>query len=206
MELRVFIEIIKMNIKAISFYTFTGVLIGTASFFIIPQKFVSSGSLFVTRQIENNTNEYFSYEGYYAQQTAQFYTNSLSGLVESIDVKSATLEKMNVPVTEYTLRELSRNLKVKKAGPQLINISVKDYTFENAEVRWKSLVDSALESIKKINEKSDPMISVTKVAETPITKEEYRNVFLNAFLGASVGLFFGIFIYLFKNYYYEQRN
>ncbi|OGC49599.1 hypothetical protein A2W32_05520 [candidate division WWE3 bacterium RBG_16_37_10] len=206
MELRVIIEILKRNIKLISLYTLIGVVIGIASFFIIPQKYVSSGSLFVTRQIEKNTNEYFSYEGYYAQQTAQFYTNSLTGLVESIDVKSSTLDKMNVPVTEYTLRELSRNLKVKKTGPQLINISIKGYTFENAAERWKSLVDSTLESIQKINEKSDPMINVSKVAETPITKEEYRNVFLNTILGASVGFFFSLFTYLFKNYYYEQRN
>ena len=203
MEFKVMLEILKKNIRFILMYSFTGALIGITAFFFIPQKYISSGSLFVTRQIEKNITEYFSYEGYYAQQTAQLYTNSLTGLVESVDVKSETLKKMYVPVTEYTLRELSKNLRVKKTGPQLVSIIVKGHSYENSQEMWNSLVNATLESVQKINEKSDPMINVSKVAETPITKEEYRNVFLNVTIGTLVGFCFSFFIYLFKKYINE---
>ena len=115
MELKKITKTIEKNKFFLITASFIGLILGII-FYFLPSKYISSGSFYVSKKTDNSL-EFFTYEGYYAQQSAITYADSVVNLAKSVDIKKDVLEKMNQPINEKNLRELNKSIKIKKAGP-----------------------------------------------------------------------------------------
>jgi len=199
-EIRAILRFIKKNKKAITVSLLAGILLG-CTYFFVPKKFTATGSFFVSRKIDSLLSEsYFKYEGYYSQQTALSYTNSIVALLESTDLTSKSLEKLGTNPTEKNLRKYKNLIKVKKAGPQVITLTVKGNTPEKAEILWNTLSQMLMEETKKVSELGDTNLNITKVSPEPVVKEGFNSLPLDIAAFALVSFTLGTFILSIKEY------
>lgn len=200
MDLYKFLKYVKKDknllIGTILAFTLAGIL----TFYLIPVKYVSSGSLFISRNTNPQQPDHFTYEGYYSQQAALSYTNSIMGLMESEDILAETLQNMQMEVTEENLRKLSRRVATKKSGPQLIELSIKAPSPEEAERIWVLHSGNTIETIEKIKSNGDPQLNINKIRQNPVTKTTYKNLAVNIIVGIIIGTTFGLSLVLAKFY------
>lgn len=200
MELKDFIKVLAKSFKA---QLVVGLIFATAAYisvFIVPPKYKASATLFVTRQAEEVNDSYFTYEGYYAGQTAEKYTDTVLGLLKSLDMKRKALENLGKPFTDADLAKLDKSIVVKRVGPQLIYFSVTSGDSKYAQDIWLLLARSVITQSAKLNVMGDGRLSTDIVDERPIVSEVVRNpiiFFVGAFL---LGSFLVVFIKSFKSY------
>lgn len=176
-------------------------LAGVVSFYVVPVKYLATGTLFVSRETvspELVLPSEFTYEGYYAQQNAANFTATLIGLVESEDVQSAVLTKLNKEVTAKSLFSFKRRVQVKKQAPQLVSVQVKGDTRESAASVWKVLVGEVSSVSQQVTSQDDNQISLILVSEEPVVREQYRNIMINAVIGFGLGLSLSTFFFFLK--------
>jgi len=198
MELRTIIKKIKKYKFSFLASVAVGALLGIGIYFL-PSKYIASGSFYIKRGISNQTG-YFTYEGYYSQQTALSYTNSVIALIESLDVKKMVLDKMKIESTEKNLRWLSRIISVKKTGPQLISVTVKGKTYEQAQTVWNKISETLLVTTFQLNKDSDPNLMVTAVSSQSVVKTTYKSLVLFGAAGALISLTLFSFFTCIKEY------
>jgi capsular polysaccharide biosynthesis protein len=198
MELRTIIKKIKKYKLSLLASLVVGALLGIGIYFL-PPKYVATGSFYIKRGISNQTG-YFTYEGYYSQQTALAYTNSVIALLDSLDVKKMVLDKMKIESTEKNLRWLSRIISVKKTGPQLISVTVKGKTYAQAQTIWNKLSETLLVTTFQLNKDSDPNLMVTAVSSQPVVKTTYKSLVLFGTAGVLLSLTLFSFFICIKEY------
>ena len=198
MELRTVLKKIKKYKLSLLVSVVIGVLLGIGVYFL-PSKYLASGSFYIKRSISNQTS-YFTYEGYYSQQTALAYTNSVIALLDSLDVKKMVLDKIIIEPTERNLRWLSRIISVKKTGPQLISVTVKGKTYEQAQTIWNKISETLLATTFQLNKDSDPNLMVTVVSSQPTVKTTYKSLVLFGTAGALISLTLFSFFICIKEY------
>ena len=178
-----------------------GGVLGFASFKYLPQKYTASGSLLVSRKAQSSGVGAFSYEGYYAQQTARGYAETLIGFLESTDARKKALERLGVAADEINLRQAKRHVRAKKSAPQVVTLEVRRYDAYKAEDYWEALVAEVMEISTDFNNRfGDPLISVNLVDGSPVVYAAYRNVYINTLVGVGLGLTFGLFAVFTKEY------
>src|SRR3990167_6877122 len=90
-----------------------------------PVSYKIYNTFFIDRLSDPNPTQYFTYEGLYSQQTAERFTDSLKGLLESKNVLALALEKAGMENSKITRRQLEKSLTVRKTGPQVLYLEVK---------------------------------------------------------------------------------
>ncbi len=205
MELKEIINTVSKYLKLITAIALIGGLVGTALYYALPKKYYASGSLVIFRTIENGEGRYFTYEGYYGQQTAQAFTNTVAGLLESLEIKRIALEEKDMPVNEQTIRKVSRMIRIKKASPQIITVITTGYTSDEALQLWNSVADNTIGKANEINKTGDPNLQIAKI-DRPVVKEQFSNLWINTLTGISLGLVGGIILSFFINYLKDQKK
>jgi capsular polysaccharide biosynthesis protein len=162
-------------------------VVGVLAYFVVPQKYEATGTLFVARKIDEGP-DFFTYEGYYASQSAQSYTPTVIGLLKSDAVKGEVLKDLSVMIDARALRELGRVIDAKKQAPQLIQVTVKNMGSVSPEVVWNSLVENTVTTSQALSSKSDPSLVVIRVNEEPIVRESFSSLYLNAAVGFLLGV------------------
>ncbi|MBW6441327.1 hypothetical protein K0B04_00235 [Patescibacteria group bacterium] len=175
-------------------------LVAGVIFYVLPTNYYSSGSFFVKRKIDPS-NDFFAYEGYYAQQSALSYTNSLTALAESPDVKKELLENMGEEVNNQNIRKINNAVKVKKTGPQMILITVKGKDYEISRDIWKKLANTLVQKSTEINKNGDENLSVSLVSQEPLVKEGYKNIYIFTLAGILLATSLGILVISVKEYF-----
>jgi capsular polysaccharide biosynthesis protein len=195
MELSEIFEEIADNWRFVLIVTLLSGLIGVISFYLIPTKYIASGSLFISHDVDLVKRSEFTYEGSYARQTSEKYAETVIGLLESVDVRKRALDNLNGMPTQVTLRKAKKATRIKEAAPQLINLTVKGRSIDYAKALWSSLVQETILISDGINDtQGDSQLHISVVEGAPIVYEAYTNVFLNlgigVFLGASLSVLF----------------
>lgn len=198
MELKRLIKAISKNKKTLIKYGIAGLVLGIAAYFW-PAKYITTGSFYVKRGVDTSI-DFFTYEGYYAQQAALAYTNTVIALFDSVDIQSKALAETGIPVNEKTLQKAARNTRVKKSGPQIVTLTVKGKTENESIVLWAALAKETTQAITRINSDGDPRISISEVAEKPVTKKEYKSLAINIPAGILAGLVLGLAVISLKEY------
>jgi len=198
MEVKEIFKIINKHRKAIYTYAILGAMIGVLIYFL-PSKYISTGSFYIKRATDVN-KDFFTYEGYYGQQTTLSYTNTVVGLLESVDLQSKALSTLNIPIDEISLRKYAKYIKVKKSGPQLVTLTVKGKTFIDSKSMWEAVADELLAVNQQLNINGDGSLNVSKVSAQPVVKKEYKSLWLNIPAGILLALGAGIFIISLKEY------
>lgn len=192
-------DIIKFLQKERAKILVTGLIfavVGVAAYFIVPQRYEATGTLFVARRVDEaplipeitGEEDFFTYEGYYASQSAQSYAPTVIGLLESDVIKSKVLEDLSVKVDAQTLKKLGRVIDAKKQAPQLIQVTVKGMSAVPPEVLWNSLVKNTVAASSNLAQKSDPNLVVIQVNDEPIVSKSFRSLYLNAAVGFTLGV------------------
>uniref|UniRef100_A0A7C4TR55 Polysaccharide chain length determinant N-terminal domain-containing protein n=1 Tax=candidate division WWE3 bacterium TaxID=2053526 RepID=A0A7C4TR55_UNCKA len=200
MELKEFIKNFRKYKKRVLTCGGIGAFVGLAAFYTLPVNYYAVGTLFVSHDSEFNQKADFTYEGYYAQQTAKNYTKTLIGILESPDVRKKALEKIGAVVNEKSLRQAKRQVTVKEPAPQLVSVVVKDKDYGRAQVYWGNLTELATSSSNQLNLSSGELINISVLEGSPVVYKGFHNVWFNLVAGLSFGLFFGFAAVLLKEY------
>jgi capsular polysaccharide biosynthesis protein len=199
MEIKdVYKKIIKHK-KNLALSLLGGTLLGII-LYSLPSRYVASGSFFVNRKI-NPENGYFTYEGYYGQQTALAYTNSILALMESVDIKKMVLESNNMQLNSKNINTLNKIIKARKTGPQVISLTVKGKTYEEAKKLWNSVSDITIATTYQINRKGDENLSISPLSPQPMVALSYKSIYLYTLAGTLFSLATALFIITLKEYF-----
>lgn len=189
MELKEYILLLFKNIKKIIIVGIIGLSLGIVSYYVIPPKYVATASFVVVRSADSPTQEYFNYEGYYAQQASLTYAKTFAALLESVDVREKTLVSLGLEVTERNLRNLKRYTHVKNDS-HLVTLEVRSLSASDAAAIWTALSTASLDTVQPILQNSDSALSVVQVSEVPIIHQSFNNIYLSA----TVGFLFGVLV------------
>lgn len=200
MELKEIFKNLARHKKLLLLIIFLGVVCGIAVYFI-PKNYTASGSFYIKRNVSESQNEVFTYEGYYAQQTAISYTNTAISLLESADIQTKALEKMNVEINGRSLAELRKVTKVVKSGPQLVTVTVKAKSRDESKLIWTSIANSFIETSNDINKNGDPNILVSKISMNPIINQSFTPFYLYPLCGGILSALLGIILISIKEYF-----
>ncbi len=206
MELAEIIKILKKNITTVAVIALLGTVIGVLVY-VIPPRYISTGSFFVTRTVESS-QAYFTYEGYYSQQTAAAYTNTAAALLESVDLRTKALELAKIDPSEKNLRKYAKYIDVKKKAPQLITLTVKEMTKERSSQLWNSLAQTLITSSEGANRLGDQNLKIVKISDNPVVKPEYKSIYVDGLTGLVGGFGVGLFLVGLSHYYAnsDERN
>lgn len=199
MEIREIVKKIRKSKALFAYFSVAGLIAGIL-IFTIPAKYLSSGALYINRKIDKS-DSFFTYEGYYSQQSAMAYANSVMALAESSDVKKQVLDEMGIPISNENLKKLDRAVVVKKTGPQIITISVKDTDPERSQEIWEKLTKTIVEISKNMNKDGDENLLVSKVSEKPLVNEVFKSAPIFVLAGLLVGFVFGLIFICIKEYF-----
>ena len=186
MELKELIEVFTKNKKLIIKIAIGFGLLGLL-FYAVPKPYKAVGTFYVTRGIDLDNKLDFTYEGFYAQQAGTNYAETLTGLMESVDIRREVLDVLKLPVTESALRELARSIKTKKTAPQLVTLTVKADSNQGAKRLWLAVADATEHSSRQLNSASgDGLLQVARVSPLPVVYAGYNS--LVVFVGVSLAL------------------
>jgi len=206
MELRDILKTLSKYKNTIVITTIMGALVGLISYYLLPTKYTAVGSFYIKRATESTgIKTYFTYEGYYAQQGALSYTNTVVALLESLDIRNKALQKLNLAVNEESLRKYGKLINVRKMGPQLITLTTEGNIDTEAKTLWNALSDTLLETTAEVNKDGDPKLSISKVAEEPVVKTTYKALWLNTLIGAGTMFSLSIFWVSFREYFKTEN-
>lgn len=205
MEINLLIKLIKKFNKITTFSMIIGALLGLV-IYLLPDSYLASGSIYVGRVADKNTG-FFTYEGYYSQQTAIAYSNSVLALLQSTDLVKDTLVFLEKPVNDYNLWQLKKDIVVKKAGPQtqVINITTKGTSQADAIKTWNIVYSNLDKYTSQINTQSDPALQIYKISEVPVIKKEFKSLPLFVLFGVVSGFCFALTVILGKYYLKEDK-
>ena len=192
MEVKNIVIFLKKNYLHILLAGLTFSFIGAVLYYIIPTTYSATGSFFIKRSVDNSSGNYFTYEGYYSQQTALSYTNTLTGIFESEDIKSKALIDLGTEVNEQSIRKFGRNMRIKKSGPQLITLIVKGNTPQNAKATWLAITKATITTADFLNVNGDSKLTISQLNENPVVKTAFRNLYINILIGFGLGILLSI--------------
>ncbi len=200
MELKSIIITLSENYLKLLIYAGMGAAVGLAIYYLIPHKHFASGSLHIAHTVESGGGRYFTYEGYYGQQTSQMYTATVLGILESTDLRAKTLKSLSKGINEITLRRLKKMVRVKKAAPGVITVSVKADTSQEAQRIWKVYIEEGIVATQLLNIEGDPNLQVSPMSTAPVVEKQYRSPYVDGFGGLVLGFFVGVFVVATEKY------
>jgi capsular polysaccharide biosynthesis protein len=202
-ELKKLLIIYKNNIKQLILFIILGLTLGTISFYV-PKSYYTTGSLYVTSKVDPDNTSYFNYDGYYAQQTALNYTNTVLATLESKPIIATALYKIDINVNDQVLKKYKRNIIVIKESPQVIKFTVKGKTPEESKKLWNNLVDFTVEDLNRINiQNGDNNLSINKIGNTIFTSQYYYPIYMHIILGILIFTFLDL-VYLTSREYLKE--
>ena len=194
MEIGNLSKLIKKNgFKMLLVATLFG-LIGVSVYYAFPPRYTATGTFFVKRAVESSSGEFFNYEGYYSQQVSLSYAKTFAALLESVDIKSKALGTLQMPISDDTLRDINRKVRVKSATPQLVTLTVKGNSVGEATNVWAALSNAALQASESVNSGGDTSVKVVPLNTSPVVQMVYRNVYLNFLVGVLLGTLFCLIV------------
>ena len=193
-------ELIDIRKKTLVIFSFAGALAGLV-IYLLPQKYAAVGSFYIRRAVYPSSATYFNYDGYYGQQTAISFTNTVVSLLTSADVESQALRKLGITPTGDSLRRVNRLIGATKSGPQVVSLTTKGKTPEDARKLWLAVSKSLLETTTIINADGDQSLGVTPVSDGPVIKEPFQPLYLYLPIGFLSGLLAGLLFIYAKEYF-----
>ena len=184
-------------------FSILGLFVGIAYYYLVPPKYIATGSFYIARRIETVPSE-FSYEGYYASLASLNYSKTLIALIESHDLKSKVLDGLKQEVTRKGLRDLDRAIDVLNTDSSLVTFQVRHQNPAQAKEIWKLMSEEVLLVTSTINRNGDSKVIPVEVLSEPVIYKGFSNLYFNAVLGLILGLFVGFS--LLSSYFYIREN
>lgn len=173
-----------------------GLVAGGAYSLSQPKAWEASTTLYVYRTTATKTDVY-DFDGYYAQQAAQQYTDTVVGLLKTPDLANRAAQIASVATTPD---EILAGIKVRKAAPQLVSLSVTKPTADEAKVELVALAKAASERAEAQTDQFGRSYKVEMVTGQPLVNEASNNLLLNSLIGLLGGGLVGFILSLALQY------
>ncbi|MCA9390125.1 hypothetical protein KC571_01870 [candidate division WWE3 bacterium] len=202
MELKTFLQLLRKNVFSISV---SGIVIAAAVMLFsmrISDSYVSMLSVYVQKIPEQTKLGDYTYDGFYVQQAAESYTDTVVGLFESPAILSSALEKAGESAEASDVKAFGRKITVTKAAPRLIDIEVKDVSRDESTLLVKSLVEAVQSRVVGLNDQQNSGLDmqIDVVNPDPLVNLIQPLLWLNTLIGFLIGLFISTSIVVLKDY------
>jgi len=206
MELREYLRIIRKNLPLIAGLV---VVSGAAAFFFsqnLPPTYTTSLTLYVKRQPTEPSDKYYTFDGYYSQQAAEKFTETVIGFLKSKDILLASAKLADLPTDQKSLEQLSSSIKIRQVAPQLVSLKVTQKDGGIAKKFCTALAQATTERINLLNQTGDKAISVDLLNPEPLVEKNEPKVVLNSLVGVLCGLLAGLTYAFAREYFTEQKD
>lgn len=205
MELREFINLITNGWKLIFGITLLCVVTTLAVSKILPAKFKSSIDVYVKRQPTAESENFYTYDGYYSTQSSIQYTDTVSGFFHSLQVikgaagriqEDASYVKDRKEPDDITadvefLEEIAGEIKLKDIAPQVFSVEFSHNDSLKSEMWLKYLGVEVKARVKELNATGDDKFTIELMSE-PLVREVKPNLVMNLTAGFLAGLIIGV--------------
>jgi capsular polysaccharide biosynthesis protein len=208
MELREFLLLLKKNATLI---LLAGLVLGGIVWFSSLQlqpAYHAVLSIYVQKIPEQPSSGDFTYDGFYAQQAAESYTDTVVGLFESPALHARALQIAEKPSDSLAVKQFEKQLRVEKVAPRLIDIELRSSTSEEARLYSLSLFQAVKERLEDLTsqDSADLNMRIDSVNQEPLISLVKPLVLLNTVVGVLVGLFAATSFILLKQYLLSVRQ
>ncbi len=205
MELREYFTIIKSNFPLLVILA-TG--FGGLAFLVsqqIPPTYTASLTIYVKRQATEPSADYYTFDGYYSQQAAEKFTETVVGFLKSKDILLASAKLADLPTNQESLERLESSIKIKQVAPQLVSLKIEQEDGWTAKKFCTALAQATTERINLLNQTGDKSISVDLLNPEPLVEKNEPKVVLNSVVGILVGALLA-FLYIFLKEYFADHT
>ncbi len=176
-----------------------GAVLGGSVNYWYPLEIKTSGTFLVGRRLQLENGKDTRYSGYYNQQTAKGYTNTLGVLLQSRDTFAQLAELLNKPKSAETIARLRKHTKI-RIEDQTLQIEATGRTEAESKQHWEKLREITQKYAEEIRDEEDPHIFVKFVKQSNWTRKQYIYPLLGALGGASLIGGSSIFIIAFREF------
>lgn len=155
--------------------------------YYLPPTYTASLTIYVKRRSTEPSGSYYTFDGYYSQQAAEKFTETVVGFLKSKDILYAAAKLALWPTDQRGLERLEGSLKIKETAPQLVNLTVTQGDPDNAKKISVALAQAATERINLLNQTGDKDISVDLLNPEPLIKKNQPPLWLNTAVGGLLG-------------------
>lgn len=200
MELKEYIAIFKKEKKVIS-GTILLVLVLTLIFSGLKGvSYENDMLLLISRNGTQNTPDY-KYDGYYAAQASDIFSDNISQWLASAPVASEIYTRAKAENEMNSLKDFSKVFKADKLSSQYVRVRYQTKDRETAKSLARAMVDVLQEKADLLSSSSAGQIGFKVIYSDPFSIETKSDLLLNGILAVVGGLFLGIFMALGKNYF-----
>lgn len=217
MELKEFLEVIRKNLALIVVVTAVFLIAGVSITYLIPNKYSSSIDVYVSRRATKETDQYYTYDGYYSTQSSVQYASTVSGLFQSLQIvrdaagkvqtnnsyQKSEEEPANLSEDVKYLKDVQSKILVEDVAPQIITVSFKDEDLEKSKIWVMSLGEAVKEKVDEVNSNSDGKFKVDMSA-LPLVEEVSPSLVINIVVSLMSGVLVGT-LWAFGKKYFNKK-
>lgn len=133
----------------------------------------------------------YDYDGYYALQATDLFSNTLAGWFHSPDFVTKIYSQSGVSIASTSLRNLEKVFVVKKVSGQLVNVSFTAPSFDEANKLGTSIARNIAERVALINAGGNHVLEFSVVAGKPVVVQHQRDKYAAAGIAALIVIVFG---------------
>ena len=89
----------------------------------LPPSFEATQSIFVRREIQSPSESFYSYDGYYSQQAAERFTDTVVGFLKNKETVRKAAKNSGFGASTEEASRLASALRIKRVAPQLVTVS-----------------------------------------------------------------------------------
>lgn len=213
MELKNYLEVLKKNWILIVLITLVAGF--SAYFFTNSQKPIYEGGLTMmvspVPKDDGINKNYYSYDGFYALQSSQLFTNNISSWLNSPDVVIDIYKQAKINIDASQVTELKTKISTTLRSAQSANNMVDALFTDSKKENITKLSDAAFiiidEKVQQFNQSTSNKITyrVERLAN-PFSVEILPKVNLNTTIGLIGGFILGIFLAFLINYFQKSKS
>lgn len=199
MELKEILILLQRNLRLL----ITAVVLGAIVLFIFAEAYPVSYKAIVTMYIQRvpeKVETVYNYDGYYAGQAAESYTDTVKGLVGTMDITKRAAEIAGLPTDAIFIKNLAKKIKIAKSAPQLVEVTVTLGDREQAKKLALGLAQAASERARLLNQEGDKNLTINIINPDPLVEKSVFNPYLFSLLGALIGFLLALSFVCFRDY------
>lgn len=147
----------------------------------MPQTYQASLTLYVQSPAEPANPNYFTYDGFYAQQAAVGHTDTVLGILIAKDVLSQAAQSLGQ-------NTVTGSISAAKTTPQLIQVTVSDTSTDQAAKMVAAAVKIGQQHLAELNQPANTKLVLTQLEDQPFTSVSQPPVKKYTLVSALAGL------------------